>query len=53
MTRVAFAATEDRKIGVRAALKGLALNPVRGKEVRECDDCEDEFYFRQSGYWEL
>lgn len=33
MTRVVFAATEDRKEGVTASLKGLKLNPVRGKEV--------------------
>jgi uncharacterized protein (DUF362 family) len=33
MTRVVFAATGDRKEGVRASLKGLALNPVRGKQV--------------------
>jgi uncharacterized protein (DUF362 family) len=33
MSRVAFAATEDRSEGVTASLKGLAVNPARGKEV--------------------
>lgn len=33
MSRVAFAATEDRSEGVIASLKGLAVNPARGKEV--------------------
>ncbi|MBW1858577.1 MAG: DUF362 domain-containing protein [Deltaproteobacteria bacterium] len=33
MIRVVFAATGDRQEGVRASLKGLALNPARGKEV--------------------
>ena len=32
-SRVAFAATGDRKKGVRASLKGLEHNPVRGREV--------------------
>jgi uncharacterized protein (DUF362 family) len=33
MTSVVFATTRDRKEGVRASIKGLELNPVRGKEV--------------------
>jgi uncharacterized protein (DUF362 family) len=33
MSRVSFAATEDRNKGVRASLKALSVNPVRGKEV--------------------
>jgi uncharacterized protein (DUF362 family) len=33
MSRVAFARTEDRKKAVGASLQGLAVNPVRGKEV--------------------
>ena len=33
MSRVSFARTEDRKKGVSASLKALAVNPVRGKEV--------------------
>jgi uncharacterized protein (DUF362 family) len=33
MSRVAFAATEDRNEGVRASLRALAVNPARGKEV--------------------
>lgn len=33
MSRIAFARTEDRKKGVRISLQGLAVNPVRGKEV--------------------
>ena len=33
MSRVAFVKTEDRIKGVKAALKALAVNPVRGKNV--------------------
>ncbi|MBW1858673.1 MAG: DUF362 domain-containing protein [Deltaproteobacteria bacterium] len=33
MIRVVFAATGDRQEGVRASLKGLQVNPARGKEV--------------------
>ncbi|MBW1742929.1 MAG: DUF362 domain-containing protein, partial [Deltaproteobacteria bacterium] len=33
MIRVVFAATGDRREGVRASLKGLEVNPARGKEV--------------------
>ena len=33
MSRVAFVKTEDRLKGVKAALKALAVNPVRGKNV--------------------
>jgi uncharacterized protein (DUF362 family) len=33
MTRVVFVATGDREEGVRASLRGLERNPVRGKEV--------------------
>jgi uncharacterized protein (DUF362 family) len=33
MSRIAFARTEDRKKAVRISLEGLAVNPVRGKEV--------------------
>jgi uncharacterized protein (DUF362 family) len=33
MSTVSFAATEDRNKGVRASLKALSVNPVRGKEV--------------------
>lgn len=33
MSRIAFARTEDRNKAVRMSLQGLAVNPVRGKEV--------------------
>lgn len=33
MSRVAFVKTEDRIKGVKAALKALAVNPVKGKNV--------------------
>ena len=33
MSRVAFVKTEDRERGVRAALRALNSNPVRGKDV--------------------
>ena len=33
MSRVAFVKTENRIKGVKAALKALAVNPVRGKNV--------------------
>ena len=33
MSRVTFVKTEDRKKGVKASLKALAVNPVKGKNV--------------------
>lgn len=33
MSKVSFAETEDRDKGVRASLKALGVNPVRGKDV--------------------
>ncbi len=33
MTKVVFAATRDRKEGVRSSVRGLEVNPVRGKEI--------------------
>ncbi len=33
MSRVAFVKTEDRIKGVKASIKALAVNPVRGKNV--------------------
>jgi uncharacterized protein (DUF362 family) len=33
MSRVAFVKTEDRIKGVKTALKALAVNPVKGKNV--------------------